>query len=66
MADSMQNSRSIIRSVRPVREILVIEPVQQHHGRHAILLPPERSVRSVHRELARSRFPLRGFCLSIA
>ena len=40
MANSASRSRSIIRSVRPMREILVVEPVQQHHGRHAILLPP--------------------------
>jgi hypothetical protein len=40
MAATFQNTRSLIRSVRAVREILVVEPVQQHHGRHAILLPP--------------------------
>ena len=40
MSESSPNYRPAVRSFRPVRDVLVIEPVQQHHGRDAILLPP--------------------------
>ena len=40
MSESSQKFRPVVRSLRPVREVLVIEPVQQHHGRQSILLPP--------------------------
>jgi len=40
MAEQFQTPQDVVRSIRPVREVLVIEPVQQHLGLQAILLLP--------------------------
>ncbi len=40
MADQFANSGSLVRSVRPVRDVLIIEPMQQHLGLSSILLLP--------------------------
>ncbi|MFT5092989.1 MAG: chromosome segregation ATPase, partial [Porticoccaceae bacterium] len=40
MSEQIETHGNTVRSIRPVRQVLVIEPVQQHHGLHAILLLP--------------------------
>lgn len=40
MSEQFENHGNAVRSIRPVRQVLVIEPVQQHHGLQAILLLP--------------------------
>ena len=40
MSEQFEIHGNTVRSIRPVRQVLVIEPVQQHHGLQAILLLP--------------------------
>ena len=40
MSGQFETHGHTVRSIRPVRQVLVIEPVQQHHGLQAILLLP--------------------------
>ena len=40
MSEQFETHGNTVRSIRPVRQVLVIEPVQQHHGLEAILLLP--------------------------
>lgn len=40
MTEQFETHGNSVRSIRPVRQVLVIEPVQQHHGLQAILLLP--------------------------
>jgi hypothetical protein len=40
MSEQIETHGNTVRSIRPVRQVLVIEPVQQHHGLQAILLLP--------------------------
>ena len=40
MSEQFENHGNAVQSIRPVRQVLVIEPIQQHHGLQAILLLP--------------------------